>query len=297
MRALLSLLLFAALSAAQADPLRVYIRAGKKTHGPGQHDHPRFLADYTKLLTERGCKVSGSMDWPAPAEYENLDVIIVFAPDPWDVSPEQKIAIDAYAQRGGSFVVLHDGLCSRKDPDWVRSLVGGSWKYGTAKWFEGDLSFYYVNNDDPIVAGASNFDVNDELYYSLDFEGDIKVLGATWTPDARAGKNGRAYPHIYDVAPQIWTYEKGKRRAFVDLLGHNYSTFELPHVRAVLLRGIAWAGRRAKLDEFCSSRGARQPPLPRGRPAPNPSKRSANCKAIPSSRSRSSPPSRSSPSR
>ena len=28
---------------ADAAPLRVFLRAGPKTHGPGQHDHPRFL--------------------------------------------------------------------------------------------------------------------------------------------------------------------------------------------------------------------------------------------------------------
>ena len=50
----------------------------------------------------------------------------------------------------------------------------------------------------------------------------------------------------------MWTYEDNTHRAFVDLLGHNYTTLELPQVRAVLLRGIAWAGQRANVDEFCS---------------------------------------------
>jgi type 1 glutamine amidotransferase len=266
-RLLFLLLVAAAFVPAHADPLRVFIRAGKKTHGPGQHDHPRFLEEWSKLLSDRGAKVAGAMDWPNKEELQDTDLIIVFAPDPWDVTPEQKADITAYAQRGGSFVVLHDGICSRKEPDWVRSLVGGSWKYGTAKWFEGGLSFYFVNNDDPIVAGASNFDVDDELYYNLDMEADAKVLAATWTPDERAQKNGRAFPHIYNVAPQIWTYEKGRSRAFVDLLGHNYSTLELPHVRAVLLRGIAWAGRRPKINEFCSEQELDSLRYPAGGPS------------------------------
>ena len=46
-------------AASAAEPLRVCIRAGIKTHGPGQHDHPRFLGEWTKLLTERGAKVDG----------------------------------------------------------------------------------------------------------------------------------------------------------------------------------------------------------------------------------------------
>jgi hypothetical protein len=42
--------LSALLPAAAADPLRVFIRGGIKTHGPNQHDHPRFLGEWTKLL-------------------------------------------------------------------------------------------------------------------------------------------------------------------------------------------------------------------------------------------------------
>lgn len=33
-----------------AEPLRVFLRAGVKTHGPNQHDHPRFLGDWTKQI-------------------------------------------------------------------------------------------------------------------------------------------------------------------------------------------------------------------------------------------------------
>ena len=41
------------------DPLRVYIRSGPKTHGPGMHDHPRFLADWVTLLSDRGARATG----------------------------------------------------------------------------------------------------------------------------------------------------------------------------------------------------------------------------------------------
>ena len=191
-------------SAEGAEPLRVFIRSGPKTHGPGQHDHPRFFAEWTKLLTERGAAVSGGNAWPAPDEFSKLDVIVVFAPDPWDVTPETRTAIDKYAARGGAFVVLHDGVCSHQDPAWVRSLIGGAWRYGAAKYFEGDIDFYYVRNNDPIVAGASNFAVRDEMYYDLEMNQEADVLAATWTPDARARKNGRAFPqHLQRGAADV----------------------------------------------------------------------------------------------
>src|SRR5215469_16251279 len=48
--------------------LQVYLRAGLKTHGPGQHDYPQFLADWSKLLTEHGAVVSGSLHAPLAQE-------------------------------------------------------------------------------------------------------------------------------------------------------------------------------------------------------------------------------------
>jgi hypothetical protein len=49
LKSILCLALFAFLSVSlqAAQPLRVFIRGGVKTHGPGQHDHPRFLGEWT----------------------------------------------------------------------------------------------------------------------------------------------------------------------------------------------------------------------------------------------------------
>jgi len=249
---LLAAVLFGLLCTAHADPLRIYIRAGVKTHGPNQHDHPRFLTEWTKLLNERGAKTTGGMDWPTAEQFDASDVVIVYAQDPWDPTPEQKANIEKFTKRDGGLVVIHDGLCGKTDPDWVKSVIGGAWKYGKAKWFEGDVSLYYVNNEHPITVGASNFDLDDEMYYDLDMNPAAKVLASTWTPDERGLRNGRAFPHIYNTAPQIWTYEKDNYRAFVSIPGHNWKTFELPQYRAVLLRGIAWAGKRPNIEELCS---------------------------------------------
>ena len=55
-----------------ASGLRVFIRAGAKTHGPGEHDAPAFLADWSKLLAARGVLSKGrsvsrpSRSWRAP---------------------------------------------------------------------------------------------------------------------------------------------------------------------------------------------------------------------------------------
>src|SRR5215218_10724205 len=58
----------AAPPAPEGRPIKVYLRAGLKTHAAGQHDYPQFLADWSKLLTERGALVDGSLHFPTEQE-------------------------------------------------------------------------------------------------------------------------------------------------------------------------------------------------------------------------------------
>lgn len=94
-------LLFAgllALASHAADPLRVFIRAGVKTHGPGQHDHPRFLGEYTQLLGQRGVQVDGAMEFPSAAQLEKTDVVVVFAADGMKITGENRTNFEKFLQ-------------------------------------------------------------------------------------------------------------------------------------------------------------------------------------------------------
>ena len=239
------------------EPLRIFIRGGAKTHGPagnGIHDHPRFLGDFTRLLTERGAKVDGGMGFPSGPQLEATDVLVMFAAEAGSIAGDDRTHLEAFLKRGGGMVCLHDAVCGT-NAHWFKTIIGGAWEHGHSKWFEGPISLYYVNRGHPITEGASNFDFDDELYWDLHMMPEAKILASTWIPDKRNTRDGRANPHIYDVAPQMWTYERTLEggqpyRAFVSLPGHKYRSFELPHYRSVLLRGIAWAGHR-ELNSLC----------------------------------------------
>src|SRR5690348_8100692 len=88
-------------------PLRIFIRAGEKTHGPGQHDHPRFLADWKKLLNERGARADGAMNFPNAAQLENSDVLVMYAAEAGTISSEQRAHLEKFLKRGGGLVVIH----------------------------------------------------------------------------------------------------------------------------------------------------------------------------------------------
>ncbi len=248
-------------------PLRVFIYAGLKTHSEGQHDYPQFLADWSKLLMTRNAIVDGGLHFPSATELGNSDVVVMYKGDAGYLSMEDRSNLDAYVRRGGGLVSIHDALCG-PDPGDFASLVGGAKKHGEVNYtLEASVDYTIVDTAHPIMQGMSNFKIQDEAFYKMTWakSPEMHVLATSpieATPSAKqAGFAG-------EVVPQVWTYEKqmgpnlagaatGQSfRAFVWMQGHNYSNFALPQVQGMLLRGIAWAGKRS-VDTLMTARPPR----------------------------------------
>jgi type 1 glutamine amidotransferase len=253
---------------AVVDPVvKVFLYAGLKTHGPGQHDYPQFLADWSKILTERGAAVTGGLQFPSARDLAAADVLVIYKGDAGYMSDEDRAALDAFIGRGGGVVTFHDALCG-PDPAQYASVVGGGKKHGEVNYtLEADVPYTIVDASHPIMQGMTNFNIKDEAFFNMTWakSPEIKVL-ATATMAATPSAKG----HEGEVVPQIWAYERtaGTQpyRAFVWMQGHNYANFSLPAVQGMLLRGIAWAGKKPA-DALSTVR----PPRGRGRGTTAPS--------------------------
>jgi type 1 glutamine amidotransferase len=232
---------------AQTVPaMRIYIRAGLKTHGPGQHDYPQYLADWSKILTERGAKVDGSLHFPTPAEIADTDVMVMYKGDAGDMTSAEKAALEAYLKRGGGLVSFHDTLCGA-DPDYYSTIVGGAKKHGQTNYtLEADVPYTIVDTSSPIMQGLSDFTIKDEAFFLITWAKapEVHVLATATIASTPSAKG-----HEGEKVPQIWTYQRsldgGKPyRAFVWMQGHNYANFSDPKIQPMLLRGIAWAAGR-----------------------------------------------------
>src|SRR5262249_40315930 len=111
----------------------VFILAGLKSHGEGQHDYPQFLADWSKILTSHGAVVDGALHPPNNAALEHADVVIIYKGDAAYLSDASKSALEAYVKRGGGLVSFHDSLCG-PDPAYFATLVGGAKKHGEVNY-------------------------------------------------------------------------------------------------------------------------------------------------------------------
>jgi type 1 glutamine amidotransferase len=253
MRCLLPLLAIVSVFAADAPaPLRVFLRCGPKSHGPGDHDHPAFARDWQPLLNAAGMKVSvgdadvkGVQTFPSDEELARTDVLVIHRQAGGDFKPDEKIRVEKFAARGGSFVVIHAGAVAGNDAsaDFYKDLVGGSWRQKVTKWREGPMELKFVDQAHIVTKGVADFGMKDEIYYDMDLRDDIHPLATAPTPR----KKGDGF----EAQTQLWTYEKpGAQRAFVFIPGHTYVNFSRPDVKLLLLRGIAWAGRQAPSQQL-----------------------------------------------
>ena len=117
---------------------------------------------------------------------------------------------------------------------------------------EANVPYTIVDTAHPIMQGMTNFKIKDEAFYSMTWSKtpEIHVL-ATAVIDADAERQETG--HAGEVVPQIWTYEKqlGARRRPGSRIarssgcrGTTTRTSRNPQVQPMLLRGIAWAGKR-----------------------------------------------------
>jgi type 1 glutamine amidotransferase len=234
--------------------MHVYIWAGIKSHGEGQHDYPQFLADWSKVLTAHGAVVDGALHGPSAADLEHTDVVVVYKGDAAYMSDAQKAALEAYVKRGGGLVSLHDSLCG-PDPAYFASLVGGAKKHGEVNYtLDAPIPYTIVDRSNPIMKDMTDITLaDDEAFFTITWSKDpqVHVLATAKIPGTRS-----AGTHKDEVVPQIWTYEHTlpggqPARAFVWMQGHTYANYANPQIQGMLLRGIAWAGNHP-VDELVS---------------------------------------------
>ena len=224
---------------AELRPIHVVLVAGKKDHGPGEHDYPAWQKAWAKLLG-RAEKTTVTTAWekPSPDDFKSADVMVIFRHGAWP--KEVNGQFDAYFARGGGAVFLHYAVDGARNAEAVGQRLGLCWG-GGSKYRHGavDLAFDAAC-DHPIARGFAGKTVrfHDETYWRL--KGDPAGIQAL----ATGIEKGEAKP-----IPLLWNRETGKGRVHVNILGHYNWTFNDPLFRVLLLRGIAWAAKQP-VDRF-----------------------------------------------
>jgi putative heme-binding domain-containing protein len=209
-------------------PLRLVLVAGRKDHGPGEHDYPAWKVAWQQLLAMADdTQVAATDDWPSSDELNSADVLVFYQQGTW--TPERARDIDRFLARGGGLVYIHYAVDGGQDAPGFARRIGLAWRGGASKFRHGPLDIDFSPADDhPIARNFERVHFHDESYWNL--LGDTKKISLIGSG-------------IEDGIPQplFWTATSGKGRVFVSIPGHFAWTFDDPLFRTLLLRGIAWS--------------------------------------------------------
>jgi putative heme-binding domain-containing protein len=217
-------------------PIRVVLVAGKKDHGPGEHDYPAWQKAWKELLAAGDpIDVGTAWDWPAADQLRTADVLVFYQQGTW--TADRARDIDAFLKRGGGLVYLHYAVDGGPDAPGFAQRIGLAWKGGGSKFRHGPLELGFETGDrHPIGRNFGKVKFVDESYWQLVGDRSRIRLLASGVEDGQP-------------QPLFWTLEPEKGRVFVSIPGHYSWTFDDPLFRLLLLRGIAWTAREP-VDRF-----------------------------------------------
>jgi putative heme-binding domain-containing protein len=217
-------------------PLRIVLVAGRKDHGPGEHDYPAWLKVWGQLLeAAENVEVTQVMEWPSAKQLAAADALVFYQQGTWN---EQRAAdIDAFLKKGGGVSYIHYAVDGGKEPEGFADRIGLAWQGGASKFRHGGLDLIF-DSKHPIARNFRRVHFHDESYWNLKGNPeDITLLAS--------GREENA------LQPLIWCREKHQGRVFVSIPGHYSWTFDDPLFRILLLRGIAWSAGES-VDRFNS---------------------------------------------
>jgi type 1 glutamine amidotransferase len=135
-----------------------------------------------------------------------------------------------FVRGGKGFTVAHLASASFKEWDEFKKLCGRYWVMGTSGHGpRGVFQAKVVQQNDPILQGLQDFEIDDELYAKLQGDAPIHVLieaDSDWSKKTE---------------PLAFTLSYGQGRVFHEAFGHDGKAIRHPSVQKLIQRGCEWA--------------------------------------------------------
>ncbi len=216
------------------------IGQGPDGHPAASHEFMAGVRVLEKLLAPvRGLQttvVKADEPWPeGPALIDQADGVFLFVTQgaQWmQAEPQRHAALKRLAQRKGGLAALHwaVGATNAVYIQGQLDLLGGTRGGPQRKYKVLETDVKVAARSHPITAGVSDFRINDEFYYRLDF---VKPAGSVYPLlTARIDGNDEVV---------CWGWERpagGRSFGFVGL--HFHSNWQRPEYRRLVTQGVLW---------------------------------------------------------
>jgi uncharacterized protein len=188
--------------------------------------------------------VSDSLgSYAVAAVMRDLDLVVQCWSEGELTREEQAGLLDAVAG-GAGFAGWHGGVIAtfRRSDDY-HYMVGGQFVCHPGGFVDYAVDIVASRASHPVTRGVESFSITTEQYWCHVDPGNDVLATTTFT-----GEHGA--PETAGVAmPVVWTRQHGKGRVFISTLGHFPEELDLPPVRKLTMRGVAWAAREGSIPE------------------------------------------------
>src|SRR5690606_24905727 len=122
----------------ELNEIRIVLVAGRKDHGPGEHDYPAWQKTWRRLLAHAEKTIVETADeWPSEEQLKTADVLVFYQQGQW--TPERAKDLDAFLARGGGAVYIHYAVDGGKDAPGFAKRIGLAWQGLRSKFRHGPL--------------------------------------------------------------------------------------------------------------------------------------------------------------
>jgi uncharacterized protein len=210
------------------------IISGGRDYTDPWHPYAETSKRIAGVLETAGCTTLIE-DRVADADFHDARLLVVNA---WNdnrasaADAALRAGIEAHIGAGKPLLVMHCSVMLFSAPeesawDGWEEITGARWERGITMHPPLDEARVRVGSDrHPIVAGASDFTVEDERYTDLRVRPDVEPLA--WHEN-----DGTEHP-------LLWARMVRDARVVVDLLGHDTRSYDSGARRELLARSIAW---------------------------------------------------------
>ena len=233
---------------------KIVIVAGRRSHGPGDHEFFAGSALLMKMLQQTpGVSVVMARDgWPKnPKTFDDTKAVVFYMDGGGGhpiIQKEHKEVVQKLMDQGVGFVNLHYAVeYPKSQSDHVLQWLGGYYEtnYSTNPHWKADFKKL---PEHPITRGVKPFAIQDEWYFNIRFKPEGKdvtpILQATPPDDKRGTAAAKEHKGRSEVV--AWAFDRANGgRSFGFTGGHFHKNWGEENFRRLVVNAILWS---AKVD-------------------------------------------------
>jgi type 1 glutamine amidotransferase len=207
-------------------------------YGGWEGHEPKQTVDvFAPLLTEAGFDVTLSDTMDSYLDKDLMQSLSLVVPC-WtmgQIEGDQEQGLREAVESGVGLGGWHGGMCDAFRNACNYQMMTGGQFVGHPDGIK-DYTVNITKNDDPIVAGLSDFKMHSEQYYMHTDPGNEVLATSTFDAQSAPWVNGT-------VMPMVWKRMWGEGKVFYSSLGHVATDFEVEQAKEIQRRGLIWAAR------------------------------------------------------